>query len=400
MTLPLLPPQSTPRTRSSALPATVLVGASLCILLAACSEAPAPAPSPVEVVVEEVKPQSISLTNELPGRTTAFQSSPVRPQVGGILRKRLFTEGANVKQGEVLYEVEPAPYQAAYDQAQGDLARARAEVLAARPKAERYSELVALDAISKQDGEDAVAALRQSEAAVVTAEGALRSARINLNNTSIKAPISGRIGTSNYTAGALVSAEQGEALVTINQLDPIHVDVVQSSAQWLALRRRIDTGEVASVDGKPQVKLIMEDGVSYGHAGTLEVVDAAVKETTGSVKLRAVFPNPDGLLLPGMYVKALLSMATNPKAIVAPQKAITRNNKGEALAMVVGGDGKVEQRVVQTADALGDRWLITSGLQAGDQIIVEGAQRARPGQTVKVVPAASAPQESSRKPAN
>jgi multidrug efflux system membrane fusion protein len=344
-------------------------------------------------VVEEIKAQSISLANELPGRTIAFQSSQVRPQIGGILKQRLFTEGADVKAGQVLYVVDPAPYQAVIERAEADLTSAQAEVFAARPKAERYYELVALDAMSKQDGDDALAALRQSEAAVRVAEAAVRAAKIDFDNTRIKAPISGRIGTSNYTAGALVSAEQSEALATINQLDPVYVDVVQPSAQWLALRRKVDGGEVVTVDGKPVVRLILEDGITYERSGTLEVVDAAVDKSTGSVKLRAVFLNPKHLILPGMYVKASLAMATNPQAILAPQRAITRNNKGEAVALVVGEDNKVEQRIVQTGDVLGDRWVVTNGLTVGEKIIVEGGQRARAGQTVTAVAAAATTQQ-------
>ncbi|MEC5318725.1 efflux RND transporter periplasmic adaptor subunit [Brenneria populi subsp. brevivirga] len=350
------------------------------LMLTACFDQPAPnAQAPVaEVVVEEIKIQSIALTHEFPGRTLAFQSSQVRPQISGLLQQRLFTEGADVQAGQTLYLVEPAPYQAALDEA-------KADVLSARPKAERYRQLAKLDAISRQESEDALAALRKSEAAV-------KSAQIDLDNTRIKAPISGRIGTSNYTAGALVSAEQSEALATINQLDPIYVDVAQSSAQWLALRRQVDAGQVVTVNGKPEVQLVMEDGVAYPHKGTLEVVDAAVKASTGSVKLRAVFANPDHLILPGMYVKAKVAMATNNQAILAPQKAVTRNNKGEAVVLLVGDDGKVEQRVINVGDTVGDRWVVTRGLNAGEKIIVEGGQRARAGQTVKIVSPVPAPE--------
>lgn len=355
---------------------TILASTAVGLLLAACSEAPEPpAAAAVEVVVEEVRTQSLSLAFELPGRTVAFQSSQVRPQISGILQQRLFTEGSNVKKGQLLYQVDPAPYQATLEQAE-------AELLAARPKAERYRELVELDAISRQDADDAMATLRKYEAAV-------RSARIDLENTRIKAPISGRIGTSNYTAGALVSASQSEALATINQLDPIYADVVQSSAQWLALRHKIDTGKVVMAGGKPKVELILEDGTVYKHTGTLEVVEASVSESTGSVKLRAVFANPEQLILPGMYVKARVSMATDSQAILVSQKAVTRNTKGEAVVLLVGEDNKVEQRIVRTGDAVGDRWIITQGLKAGERIIVEGGQRARAGETVKVESAAA-----------
>ncbi|MFJ5428062.1 efflux RND transporter periplasmic adaptor subunit [Pectobacterium actinidiae] len=354
----------------------MLTSAVACLMLVACKEEPTPAaPTSTEVVVEEVKTQSLALASEFPGRTVAFQSSQVRPQIGGILKQRLFTEGADVKSGQVLYKVDPAPYEAALESAQAD-------VLAARPKAQRYRELLKLDAVSRQEADDATSELRRGEAAV-------RTARINLDNTRIKAPISGRISTSNYTAGALVSAEQSEALATINQLDPVYVDIVQPSAQWLALRRQIDAGQVVTTDGKPQVRLTLEDGIAYDKPGTLEVVEAAVQETTGNVKLRAVFPNPDNLLLPGMYVRARLSMATNQQAILIPQQAVSRNGKGEALVLLVGQDSKVEQRIVRTGQAAGDRWVVTAGLKAGEKIIVEGGQRTRPGQNVTAVPPAA-----------
>ncbi len=362
----------------------------ICVIaftLAACTKNQTPPQMSPEVVIEEIKTQSLSLTNELPGRTTAYQSAQVRPQVNGIIKRRLFKEGTDIKEGQVLYLVDPSSYQATYEHAKGELARAQAAAHAAQPKAQRYQELVELDAISKQEGDDAISALRQSEASVVIANATLQTARINLDNTEIKAPISGRIGTSNYTAGTLVSANQSEALATINQFNPIYVDIVQSSAQLLSLRRKIDAGNVATVNGKAQVTLILEDGVAYERSGTLEVVDAEVKESTGSVKLRAVFPNPDHLILPGMYVKALLSLATSHHAILVPQKAISRNSKGQAMVLAVDQDNKVTQRIIETADAIGDRWVVLSGLEVGDKIIVEGTQKTRPGQTVRIVPA-------------
>lgn len=367
------------------------------LALAACSGQQQMQMPQTEVGVVTLKTERLPVDSELPGRTSAYQTSDVRPQVGGILRKRLFTEGADVKAGQVLYEIDPASYQASYDTAKGDLAQAEASVVSARPKAERYRNLLALDAVSKQDADDAIASLGEAEASVAAYKASLQSARINLDYTRITAPISGRIGTSAYTPGALVTADQSTALATINQLDPIYVDVTQSSTQLLQLRRQLDAGTLKAVDGKAVVKVVLEDGSTYSQSGTLEVVGAAVDEDTGTVKLRAVVPNPDHLLLPGMYVKAVLSMAVNEQALLVPQQAVSYNSKGEATALVVGGDGKVEQRTLKTGDAVDDRWVVTSGLKAGEKVIVQGTQKAKSGDTVKAVevdpskPAVSSP---------
>ncbi|UYC11981.1 efflux RND transporter periplasmic adaptor subunit [Xanthomonas sp. CFBP 8445] len=362
-----------------------LLLAAIATAVAACSSKQPPQMPQTQVGVQTVKAQRLAVEQTLSGRTVAYMSSEVRPQVGGILRKRLFAEGQDVRAGQVLYEIDPASYQAAYDTAKGDLAQAEAAVLSARPKAQRYQTLVGLDAVSKQDGDDAVATLRSNEAAVVAAKAALQTARINLDYTRITAPISGRIGTSSYTPGALVSAGQSEVLATINQLDPMYVDVTQSSAQLLQLRRQLDAGQLKAVNGKAEVKLQLEDGSTYARSGTLEVVDAAVDTATGTVKLRAVFPNPDHLLLPGMYVKAVLPMAVDEQAILVPQQAISRNSKGEAVAMVVGRDNKVAQRVLTTGDAIGDKWVVRDGLKAGDKVIVQGSQKVSVGAEVKAV---------------
>lgn len=353
--------------------------------LTACSrQQPAFAMPQAEVTAITVKPESLAIDSELPGRTSAYQSSDVRPQVGGILRKRLFSEGADVKAGQVLYEIDPATYQAAYDTASGDLAKAEASVISARPKAERYRSLVALDAVSKQSGDEALAALREAQASVIAAKASLQSAKINLNYTRITAPISGRIGTSTFTPGALVTADQSTALATINQLDPILVDVTQSSAQLLQLRRQLDAGALKAVAGKAQVRIVLEDGSTYAHAGTLEFVGASVDKITGNVQLRAIVPNPGKLLLPGMYVKAVLSMATNEQALLIPQQSVSRNAKGEAVALVVGEDAKVQQRVLELGQAVGDRWSVRSGLKAGEKVVVEGGQKVKAGDSVKV----------------
>ncbi len=365
--------------------------AAIALVLSACADEQATTPAEPEVGVQTVATQRLAMEQTLPGRTVAYMTSDVRPQVAGIIQKRLFTEGQDVKAGQVLYQIDPATYQAAYDNANGDLAQAEAAVLSARPKAERYRTLVAMDAVSRQDGDDAIATLKQNEAAVVAARAALRSAKINLDFTRVVAPISGRIGTSTYTPGALVTASQDTALATINQLDPVYVDVTQSSAQLLALRRQMDSGALKSVDGKAEVKITLEDGSVYAHSGTLEFVGASVDTGTGNVTLRAVVPNPELLLLPGAYVRAVLPMAVNDSAILVSQAAVSRNTKGEATVLLVGDDGKVVQRTVQAGEAIKDQWVITSGLKAGDKLIVEGGSKVAAGQKVKIkTPSASA----------
>lgn len=361
------------------------------LALAACSgqQAPPQMPAP-EVSVVTLTSERLAIDTQLPGRTVAYQSSDVRPQVGGVVRKRLFTEGTTVKAGQVLYEIEPATYQAAYDNARASLAQAEAEVLSARPKAERYGNLVDMDAVSKQDSDDAMASLRRAEAAVVAAKASLQTARINLDYTKVVAPISGRIGTSAYTPGALVTADQATALAQINQLDPIYVDVPQSSEQLLRLRRQLDSGALKAVDGKAVVTILLEDGSTYAEQGTLEVVGNAVDVSTGTVALRALVPNPKQVLLPGMYVKAVLAMAVNENAILVPQRAVTRTNKGESVVMVVDHEDKAQLRTLQVGAAVGDRWLVTEGLQAGDKVIVAGGQKVAPGMPVKAVTAAEA----------
>ncbi|TKA16656.1 efflux RND transporter periplasmic adaptor subunit [Xanthomonas euvesicatoria] len=376
-------PVATHRFRTASVRLLLLAAATT--LMAACSSRQPPQMPQTQVGVQTLKVQRLAVDQTLSGRTVAYVTSDVRPQVGGILRKRLFTEGQDVQAGQVLYEIDPASYQTAYDTAKGDLAQAEAAVLSARPKAQRYQTLVGLDAVSKQDGDDALATLRSNEAAVVAAKASLQTARINLDYTRITAPVSGRIGTSSYTPGALVSAGQSEVLATINQLDPIYVDVTQSSAQVLQLRRQLDAGQLKAVDGKAEVTLQLEDGSTYAHSGTLEVVDAAVDTATGTVKLRAVVPNPERVLLPGMYVTAKFSMAVDEQAILVPQQAISRNSKGQAVAMVVGSDNKVAQRVLTTGDAIGDKWVVRQGLKAGDKVIVQGLQKASVGAEVRAV---------------
>ncbi|KAB7764312.1 efflux RND transporter periplasmic adaptor subunit [Xanthomonas maliensis] len=360
---------------------TVAMAASL----AACSKPGGP-PGPMQATVEiqKITTQTMAVEQTLAGRTTAYMMSEVRPQAGGILQKRLFNEGQDVKAGQVLYQIDPATYQASYDNAKGTLAQAEAAVVSARPKAQRYDNLVKLDAISKQDGDDARATLRQNEAAVIAAKAALQTAKINLDFTRITAPISGRIGTSAYTPGALVSAGQDTALATIQQLDPIYVDMTQTSAQLLALRKQLDSGALKSVDGKAQVKVVLEDGSTFDQTGVLEFIGTSVDTGNGNVNLRAVVPNPKGMLLPGMYVRAVLPMAINEQAILVPQSAVTRNTKGEAVVKLVGSKGKVEERVIQTGEAVKDQWIVTSGLKVGERLIVSGASKANAGQVVRI----------------
>ncbi len=356
---------------------------ALLAALAACSRPGQPAATTPVVGVQTIATQRLEKQQTLAGRTVAYMVSEVRPQVGGIIQKRLFTEGQEVKAGQVLYQIDPATYQAAYDSARGQLAQAEAAVLASRPQAQRYDALVKLDAVSRQDADNAVATLRQNEAAVLAARAALQSAKINLDYTRISAPISGRIGTSAYTPGALVTASQDTALATIQQLDPIYVDLTQTSAQLLALRKQLASGALKAIDGKAQVQIVLEDGSTYAHPGTLEFVGTSVDTGTGNVVLRAVVPNPDALLLPGTYVRAVLPMAVDDNAILVPQSAVTRNTKGKATVLLVGDDGKVEQRVVQAAAALKDQWVVSAGLKAGEKLIVQGGSKVSAGDAVE-----------------
>lgn len=357
--------------------------------MAACSaDTPAPAPLP-SVSVLDVRAQPLALEQTLPGRVVAWQVSDVRPQVGGLIRQRLFREGDEVKAGQALYQIDPAPYQAAYDTARGQLAQAEAALLSARPKAERTRNLLAVDAASRQDADDAVSAARQAEANVVAARAALQAARINLDYTRVSAPIAGRIGTSSYTPGALVAAGQDAALTTIQQLDTVYLDVSQSSTQMLALRKAIDGGRIKAVDGKAPVKVLLEDGSAYGHEGTLEFVGSAVDAGTGNVTLRAVVPNPERLLLPGMYLKAVLPMANDANAILVPQRAVERNERGEPLVKVVGADDKVQERPVTLGQVVGNQWLVSTGLKPGERVIVSNGSAVQLGQ--KVQPVAATP---------
>lgn len=339
------------------------------------------APKSVEVGVYNVVAKSQVIQVELPGRSKAFLEAEVRPQVSGIVTKRSFVEGGNVKQGQSLYQIDSATYKAALVSAEADLARASANLASAKAKAARYQQLVKTNAISKQEFDEAEAAYKEALASVTVAEAAINTAKINLEYTEVLAPISGRIGKSSVTAGALVTANQSQTLATIQQLDPINVDIAQSSAQLLRLKAKLQQGKLQAADNA-DVQLVLEDGTVYSRMGKLQFAEVSVDENTGSVILRAEFPNPDGILLPGMYVRAVLNTGTDPQAILVPQKGISRDAKGNAVAMVVNEQGVVEAKIVTTAEVIDHQWRITSGLNVGDKLIVEGLQKIRPGAPV------------------
>lgn len=349
-------------------------------------QGPPPGGTP-EVGIMEVQTGRVELTTELAGRTAPRLIAEVRPQVTGIIQKRLFAEGSEVKAGEVLYQIDDAMYRADLARAEATLARAEANLAPARLKAERFAELVQVNAISKQEADDAAAARKQAEAEILAAKAALEAARINLNYTGVKAPISGRIGRSSVTTGALVTANQAQALATIQQLDPINVDVTQSTAEMLRMQRNLGSGLLK--DGGPaktRVTLLLEDGTPYPQPGELQFSEVTVDQATGSVTLRAEFPNPAQTLLPGMFVRAVIPEGVNEQAILVPQRGVTRNPTGQAMVMLVGAEDKVEPRVIQVARTVGDAWLVSDGLAPGDRVILEGLQKARPGTPVKAVP--------------
>jgi membrane fusion protein, multidrug efflux system len=371
----------------------VLVAGLVVIECGKKTTAGSPPPStPPEVGVVVVKPQSITLTTELSGRTSPHLIAEVRPQVGGIIQKRLFVEGSDVQAGQVLYQIDPATYRAAFASARAALARAEANLIPARLKAERFRDLVKIKAVSQQDYDDAYAALKQTEADVAASKAAVETARINLAYTRVTAPISGRIGRSTVTNGALVTASQPAALATIQQLSSMYVDVTQSSAESLKLKQNLASGLLKN-DGAAQarVKLLLENGSTYPLPGILKFSEVTVDQSTGSITLRAIFPNPKQVLLPGMFVRAIVEEGVNDQAILVPQRGVTRDPAGNPLVMVVGAGDKVEQRVIKVARTVGDSWLVTEGLKTGDRVILEGTQRAKPGTPVKIVPFGSKP---------
>ncbi|PEI03468.1 efflux transporter periplasmic adaptor subunit [Pantoea agglomerans] len=340
------------------------------------------AQQPPAVGVVTLKTEPLKISTELPGRTSAYRVAEVRPQVSGIILKRNFVEGSDVKAGQSLYQIDPATYQAAYDSAKGDLTQAQANARIAQLTVKRYKPLLGTRYISQQDYDTAVATAAQNDAAMQVAKANVETARINLAYTKVTSPISGRIGKSSVTEGALVQSAQTTALATVQQLDPMYVDVTQSSEDFMRLRSELESGQLKQNDGKANVTLLMQNGSSYAQTGTLEFSDVTVDETTGSITLRAIVPNPNHTLLPGMFVRARLDEGINPNAMLVPQQAVTRTPTGQATVMVVGADNKVESRQVTTSQAIGDKWLVTDGVKAGERVISTGLQRAKPGAQV------------------
>ena len=360
--------------------------AGLALLVGACSDKTAPAApkGPTEVGVVTLKPERQTVTTELPGRTSAFLSAEIRPQVGGIVQQRLFTEGAQVKAGQALYQLDASGFQVALASAEATVAKAQAGVGTAEVNARRNAELVKIDAISRQVYDDSQAAVVQARSDLAVARAALDNARINLGYTRIKAPISGRTTTSTVTPGALVTANQTAALTTISQLDPLYVDVTQSSTEVLRLKSDLARGRIQkSGQAEAPITLQLEDGSRYPHPGKLQFAGVSVNPGTGAVTLRAVVPNPDGLLMPGMYVRAILETGINAQALLVPQQGVNRDTAGNASVLLVNAQGKIERRKVVVETAVGNRWLVGSGLAAGDRVVVEGFQRIKPGDTVK-----------------
>lgn len=337
----------------------------------------------VEVGIVTLAAQSINVTTELPGRTAASLVAEVRPQVSGIILKRNYTEGSNVTTGSSLYQIDPAPYHAAYNSAKGDLAKAQASAEITGMKLNRYKPLLKTHYVSKQEYDEASSALTQANAEVMSAKAKLETARINLAYTKVNSPISGRSGKSLVTEGALVSSGQTNPLTTIQQLDPMYVDVTQSSDQFLRLKEELATGRLKQEAGKARVRLLLENGREYPATGTLEFSDVTVDQSTNSITLRAVFPNPNGALLPGMFVRTRLDEGIKTDALLVPQQGVTRDPRGDAIAMVIGQDNKVELRKLTTGQAIGDKWLVTEGLQPGDRVILTGLQKIKPGIQVK-----------------
>lgn len=357
------------------------------LALAACGDKlpPAPAePVAVDVSAYTVVSSQVPVTKELNGRVVAAVTAEIRPQIGGIVRKRLFTEGSAVEAGQVLYEIDPTSAQTAVSDAQATLASAKVALASARAKAARYRKLVRIEAVSAESAEEAEAAYKQAVSTVTSAEASLKSANISLGYANVTSPIDGLIGRSSVSQGALVTANQTTALATVQQLDPIYVDATQSASDLLRIRRSFDQGVVKLEGGRPVVRLVLDDGSTYEHAGQLKLSEALVDESTGTVTLRAQFPNPKGHLLPGLYGQIRLEGAVMQDALVVPQVAISRDVKGNALAYVINANNTIEQRSLTTRQAMGDQWIVESGLKAGERVVVEGLQKVRAGSAVNV----------------
>ncbi|MCK9431069.1 MAG: efflux RND transporter periplasmic adaptor subunit [Candidatus Omnitrophica bacterium] len=360
------------QSKFNSFPVVLFLGISLLLMAAGCVKKVESEPQDPEVAVVVVRPERIVMKIELPGRTAAFLTDEIRPQVNGLIQKRLFIEGSEIKSGQPLYQIDPAPFQAAFD-------KVKANLPALRLRVDRYKEALVEKAVSQQEFDDADAALKQAEAE-------LETARINLDYTRIVSPISGRIGSSTVTDGDIVTAYQPVALATIQQLDPIYVDIPQSTTELLRLRRSLEDGRLNhDLANQNKVELILEDGSPYPLSGTLQFQDVTVDPTTGSVILRVIFPNPKGFLLPGMFVRAVIIEGINEKAILVLQQGVSRNPKGEAFALIVDAENKVQQRMLMLERAIGDKWLVSSGLNSGDRVIVEGIQKVKPGASARVV---------------
>jgi membrane fusion protein, multidrug efflux system len=354
--------------------------------LVGCSRQKPPMMPMPEVTAITVQPQKAVLTTELPGRTSAYRIAEIRPQVNGLIQKRLFTEGSDVNAGQVLYQIDPAPFEATVNNAKASLTRAEACLPSIKLRVQRYKELLEDRAVSQQEFDDATSSLNQAEADIQFWKASVETAKINLGYTKVTAPISGRIGKSNVTDGALVSAYQPLSLSTIQQMDPIYVDMPQSTTEMLRLNRHLKEGRLKNNSAQNNVKLILEDGIEYPLKGTLQFRDITVDPTTGSVILRIVFPNPEGILLPGMFTRVIIEEGLQEQAILIPQQAVSRDVKGNPMTMIVDVENKVQMRMLTLDRAIGSQWLVSSGLAFGDRVIVEGIQKVRPGATVKVVP--------------
>lgn len=359
--------------------------AAVFLLLASCGEKAQPTPPPTEVGFVTLTTQAVPIKTELAGRLTAQTVAEVRPQVAGIIRRRLFEEGAYVRAGQALYEIDSRLYEASRNEAAAQVENAQAQLVTAQAKARRYEGLTELDAVSGQDADDVAAAARQARASVAQAQAALRTAQVNLGFTRVTAPISGRIGRSMFTQGALVTASQTDALATIQALDPMFVDITESSARILEIRKALASGGLTAASAS--VTLILEDGTEYPQAGTIAFTEPTVDQATGAVTIRARIANPDGLLLPGMFVRVRIEEGVVQNGVLVPQQGVTRTTGGQATALVLTADNKVEQRNITADRAIGDQWLVTNGLKAGERVIVEGTSKVRPGATVRPVQA-------------
>ncbi len=369
---------------------TACLLAGVATMAGACSKdeaAQGAQPPPIEVGVVEIRPQRVPLTTELPGRTSAVRVAEVRARVDGIVLKRLYREGSDVREGQPLFQIDPAPFEAALQRARAQLTSAQASAATARLLADRYGPLIQTHAISRQDYDNAVEQARSADASVAAARAEVRTAQINLGYTRVDAPIAGRSARSNVTEGAYVQAAQATLLTTVTQLDPIYVDTTWATADLMRVRRELERGQLVTVEGKPKVTVVFEDGSEYARPGTLLFTEVNVDPSTGSVALRALVPNPRGELLAGMYVHARIDEGSQPDALLVPQRAVTRDRSGRATALVVDPAGKVQLRLLQVHRAVGDAWLVTRGIASGDRVIVDGLQRARPGATVRAVPA-------------